>query len=111
VDFVSSVNVVIIVQMVVAVFLPILVGLVTNQVTSSSTKATLLAALSVVSTALTGFIAAANAGQPFDLGMAVVTAVSTFSIAVATHFGLWKPTGTAAAAQSVSATTLVNRNT
>lgn len=75
------------------VLLPILVGLVTTRVTYASTQAILLAGL----TALTGFcsewIEAVNSVEPIQFTSVFFTWFTGFAIAVATHFGLWKPTG------------------
>jgi len=87
-----------VVSLFVGVILPILVGLVTKKVTSSAWKATLLALLSAVSGVLTEWISHWTGG--FDLGAAVLTWLATFMIAVATHFGFWKPTGVTDAAQN-----------
>ena len=57
-----------VVQLVVAVVLPVLVGLVTTRTTSPGLKAVLLAALAVVSSLGTEALAANEAGQTYDLG-------------------------------------------
>lgn len=75
------------------VFLPVLVGLVTTKVTAGGLKAVLLAALSIVTTVLTAALSAWSAGEAFDLIATVPASLATFTIAVATHYGLWKPTG------------------
>lgn len=89
-----------IVQLIITVALPVLVGLVTTRVTSARAKALLLAALSLVSSMLTEILAAAEAGTAYDIGQGVVTAVFTFMGAVALHYGFWKPTGVSEAAQN-----------
>lgn len=87
--------------LIVATILPILVGLVTTRETSPGRRAVYLAALSV----LIGFgqeiIAAIQAGSVYDLGGGLLTAIGTFLVAVALHFGLWKPTGVSAAVIAV----------
>ena len=83
------------------VLLPLLVGLVTTKVTSSNRKAVLLAGLSLVTSLLTQALAAWQGGTAYDLWAGLVGTVPTFVIAVATHYGLWKPTGTSDAVQSV----------
>ena len=88
-------------SLIVGVFLPILVGLVTKVTTSSSTKAVLLAALSAVSGFLTELVNAGGFGGDFDWLSATLTAITTFVVGVALHFGLWKPTGVAVKAQTV----------
>lgn len=90
-----------IVQVVVAVILPVVVGLVTKLNASGGLKAVLLAALSLATSIGTEALAAHNAGQSYDLGQALVLGLGTFVIAVATHYGLWKPTGAATAVGSV----------
>ena len=81
--------------------LPVLVGLVTKKVTKEGTKAILLALLS----ALAGF-GAEYLGDPdkFILTAALLNWLQTFIIAVAMHFGFWKPTGVSAKAQDIPLT-------
>lgn len=88
------------IQLILAVLLPILVGLATTRVTSPRIKAFLLAGLSIVSSLLTEFLAAAENGTAYDLGQGLITALFTFIMAVGLHYGLYKPTGAAAAAQN-----------
>lgn len=95
------------VQIVLAVILPILVGLVTTRVTKGSIKAWLLAGLTLVTSLLTQLAVALSNNVPFDLGMALLAAIPAFAISVATYYGLWKPTGVGVAAQDVEFTTLV----
>lgn len=87
--------------LVVTVILPILVGLATTRLTSPGKKAVVLAILA----ALTGFLAellnALVTGTSYDLFVGLITAFTAFLIAVAMHFGLWKPVGAAARAQAV----------
>lgn len=72
--------------------LPLVVGLVTKSSTAASTKAILLLALTALTNVLTQFAGAAeDAGFPW--GTTLVTAAVGFAMAVAVHFGLWKPTG------------------
>lgn len=84
----------------VTVLLPVLVGLVTKASTSSSVKALLLAGLSAVTGVAGSLIQANEAGRSVDLYPLALSAVSVFVIAVASHFGLWKPTEVSAAAQN-----------
>jgi hypothetical protein len=84
----------------VTVLLPVLVGLVTKASTSGSVKAVLLAALSAVTGVSSALIQANDSGQGVDLYPLALSAVSVFVVAVATHYGLWKPTEVSAAAQS-----------
>jgi len=83
----------------VGVILPVLVGLVTTKVTSSGVKAVLLAALAAVTGLLTEVLNAANSGEVFQFQEAVVTWLGVFIVAVAVHFGFWKPTGVSGKAQ------------
>ena len=85
---------------VVAILLPLLVGLVTKVVTSPGTKAILLALLAAAAGLLSELVTALTTGATYDLGAALVTWLGIFIVAVATHFGLWKPTGVSVAAQS-----------
>jgi hypothetical protein len=78
---------------VVAILLPLLVGLVTKVVTRPGVRAVLLALLSAAAGLLSELVTALTTGQTYDLGAALILWVGIFVVAVATHFGLWKPTG------------------
>lgn len=81
----------------ISVVLPVLVGLVTKQVTHAGFKAVLLLALST----LNGFLVEyANPGPGYDFGTAVILTLVAFAVGVLSHFGLWKPTGVSGKAQS-----------
>ncbi|TFC30208.1 hypothetical protein E3O55_08540 [Cryobacterium sp. MDB1-18-2] len=88
----------------IAVILPILVGLVTTKETSPGRKAIYLAALALVAGLLAQLLAAIQAGVTYDLFTGLIQGLGAFLIAVALHFGLWKPTGVAGAAQTFGAT-------
>lgn len=85
--------------LVVGVILPILVGLVTKSVTSASAKATLLMFLSALNGILTEYINVLANGGSYDWATALYTWGGSFVIAVAVHFGFWKPAGATAWAQ------------
>lgn len=84
----------------VAVLLPVIVGLITTRVTSPGLKAVLLAVASLITSIATSWISAIQNGAPFDLYQALLTFGGVFLVAVASHFGFWKPTGVAEKAQS-----------
>jgi hypothetical protein len=105
--FIFTLDVAIITQTILAVFLPIAVGLVTTRVTSSAKKAWLLASLSLVTSFLTQLGAAQAAHTAFDVGIALISVVPAFAISVATYYGLWKPTGVGQMAQDIKMTTLL----
>jgi len=100
----------VVVQVLLAVFMPLLVGLVTTRVTASGTKAWLLAGLTSVTSLLTELGRSIATGTPFDIGIALLAVIPAFVISVATYHGLWKPVGAGAALQDVEATTLVDRD-
>lgn len=81
--------------------IPVLVGLVTKATTNGGVKATLLAALALVSGVVSEAITAATAGQTFDLFASIYGFAGVFIVAVASHYGLWKPTGVSASVQAV----------
>lgn len=85
------------VTLIVGVFLPILVALVTKTASSPRVKAVLLLVLSGVSAVLNSWLVAP---QGFDWAQAIWGAVTTFIIGTATLFGLWKPTGVNDAAKT-----------
>lgn len=78
------------VNLIVGVLLPILVAVITKEITAPRIQALLLLVLSAVSGVLSSWLAAPSG---FDWAQAIWAAVTTFIIAVATLFGLWKPTG------------------
>lgn len=82
-------------SLLIGVFIPILVGLVTKRSTDARVKSILLLALSGVSGFLTEFVNSSN----FVWQQALLTTVVTFVIGVATYYGLWTPTGVTAKAQ------------
>jgi hypothetical protein len=90
-----------VVQLLVAFVLPLLVGLVTTRVTSAAVKAWLLAALTLVASLLVELGRTVASGGVFDVGVALLAALPAFVVSVATHYGLWKPTGVSGAAQDV----------
>ncbi|MER7331649.1 MULTISPECIES: hypothetical protein [unclassified Micromonospora] len=83
----------------ITVLLPILVGLVTRRSTSASAKAVLLLLLSAVNAVLSAWLQAENTAAVFEWIPVVYSTAINFGIAVAVHFGLFKPTGAASAAQ------------
>lgn len=91
-------------QLLGATVLPLLVGLVTTKVTNPGTRAVGLAGLSVGTSIVTELAAALQTGGSYNLGNALVLGVASFLIAVATHYGLWRPTGAATAAQGALVT-------
>lgn len=109
-DIVFTLDPALVIQLVLAVILPILVGLVTTRVTKGSIKAWLLAGLTLLTSVITQLGAAVAAGGVFDLGLALLATIPAFAISVATYYGLWKPTGIGAAVQDVTATTIVGRD-
>ena len=82
-----------------AILLPLLVGLVTTRVTSANVKAVLLLTLTLILSLVTAWIAALQTETPFDLWGALYSAGGLFIVAVASHFGLWKPTSVSNALQ------------
>lgn len=82
----------------VTVLLPLAVGLITKFSTSSGLKAILLLAASAA-TALCSNLLAVDGTT--DVGPLVTDVLTTFVIAVAIHYGFWKPTEATALAQSV----------
>jgi hypothetical protein len=77
---------------VLAVFLPTLVGLVTTRATNASVQAILLLSLSVIQTLIGQIVVAVGTGS-FDWFTWILAAIGSFVVGVATHYGFWKPTG------------------
>lgn len=90
-------------QLVTAVIIPVVVGVVTTKATNPGRKAIYLAALALVSSLLLEILNAAQTGTAYDVGQGLFLFLPTFVIAVATHYGFWKPTGTSAAVQALGA--------
>lgn len=92
----TTLNAVQVASLLIGVFIPIVVGLVTKRTTNPAVKSILLLGLSAVSGFLTEFVNSAN----FVWQQALLTSVVTFVIGVATYYGLWTPTGVTAKAQA-----------
>lgn len=84
----------------VAFISPILVGLLTKQSWHPGMKAVLLALIAAVTSIGVEALDAHADGSPFALSVVFTNALVGFTIAVASHFGLWKPTGASAGAQA-----------
>lgn len=75
------------------VLLPIVVAVITTRAASGAVKALALLILSALSGFLIAWLDAVNSAQAFDLSQAGFTAVTGLVIAIAAHFGVWKPVG------------------
>lgn len=84
----------------VTVIAPLLVGLLTKASWSQAVKSIMLAGISAVIGIVQGFLASPP-GVEFSWPVAIVNGLIAWVIAVATYYGLWKPTGVAAKAQDV----------
>jgi hypothetical protein len=89
------------VTLIVTVVLPLLVGVVTTRETNSGRKAVYLAVLSAVAGFGSELLNALSTGQTYDAAAGLFVAVTSLIVAIALHFGVWKPTGLAAAAQKL----------
>jgi len=83
----------------VSVFLPLLVGIVTQRVTDPKVKGSLLTLLTVVTGTVTSLI---EAGGRFDLGQLLTGIVVSFFTAQAAYSFGWKPSKVALAVQEVT---------
>jgi len=81
------------VELAINALLPLIVGFVTKKSTHGGIKAVLLLALSGVTSYLTLYHEALTTGTAFDAQAVLKETVETFIIAVATHFGIYKPAG------------------
>jgi hypothetical protein len=86
----------------VGTLLPILVAVITDRAASGAAKAITLLALAAVSSFLSAWLVALNGGAPFDFAQAAYGVLITFVVAVATHFGLWKPAGASGSGSPVA---------
>lgn len=81
--------------------MPVLVGFITARVTHSGIKAVLLAAIAFATQILIELGDALSNGTPYDLGLALLSGLGTFIVAVALHFGFWRATGVAEKVQEI----------
>ena len=102
-------NAVWVLNLVVTVLLPLLVGLVTKQSWSSAVKAVLLLVLAAITGLGSELLDAATSNSPYDLQVGALAAVQALVVAIAVHFGLWKPIGATEAAQNTGLTDGPNR--
>ena len=73
--------------MIISVFLPMIVALVTKQVASGTVKSLVLLFLAAVTGTVTSW---QGNGGTFDVKSAIVSTIMSFVIAVGVHFGLLK---------------------
>lgn len=85
-------------QIVVTLVLPLIVGFVTRA--SFPHKALVLLALSSLAGFGAELVETITAGGTFDIGQGLVRLALSFGAAVLIHYGLWKPEGVTAKAQS-----------
>lgn len=86
--------------MAVTVLMPLAVGLITRPSTPAGVKSLLL----VIASALNGFLSEAlEAGSKYRWEDGWVQFLSSLVIAIALHYGVWKPLGASRRAQEVGA--------
>lgn len=83
-----------VVQLFLAAFLPLLVGLVSNMNTSAKRKTLLLAILTLINTMGGEAVQAWTAGEVYDIQAALTMYVPLLVSSIAIHYGVWKPIGT-----------------
>lgn len=83
-------NWVLVLQIVVAVLLPLLVAIVNKASSSGQVKAVWLAVLTLIATVLTGILNALVTGEPVELFALLLTALGSFAVSVASYFGIWR---------------------
>lgn len=83
------------VEIIVGVLLPLVVGLVTKLTASPPVKSFLLLVLSLVGSTISNAIVS-DGTAVFSQDM-IVQIVTTWVIAIASYYGLWRPSGTSAA--------------
>jgi len=86
-------------SLVITVLLPLAVSLITKRSQPAAMKAVLLLLFAAISTFLQAWVAALQAGAPFVWTVVAYNVVVNFVLAVAVHFGLWRPTGATDTAQ------------
>jgi hypothetical protein len=90
------------ISLVVGTLLPIAVALITDRAASGGAKAITLLALSAVTSFLSAWLVALNTGAAFDFSQAAFGVLVTFIVAVASHFGFWKPVGASGSASPLA---------
>lgn len=80
-------------SLVINVLLPIVVAVVTSRVADGAVKALVLLVLSALASYLVAILASVQAGTAVDWSQTTFTALVGLVVAVAGHFGIWKPTG------------------
>lgn len=75
------------------VLIPLIVGLIAKEVTSSSVKAILNALLSAIAGGIAAAIDAGGAIEDWRVWLFHIAL--TWVVSIATYYGLWKPTGVA----------------
>ena len=88
-----------ILALVVQVFLPLIIGLVTKSSTPAGVKAVLLLALTAVTQFFTAWYQGSGSGEVFAWRLVAWNGAIGFGLSVITHFGLWRPTGATGVAQ------------
>lgn len=86
-------------SLVIAVILPLFVGLITTRTTNPGLQAVLLLLFAAVKSFLEGWLQSANSGVDFAFVAVAISTVVNFAIGVVVHYGLWRPTGAAGKAQ------------
>lgn len=95
-----------ILQVMLAIVIPVLVGLVTDRLTASWVKALVLAVLSALSVLVTSLLEVLTGGgtfESFDWVNAVGTFIVSVGIAQLSYLGLWQKWGVTQAAQNTTA--------
>lgn len=82
-----------IIQLLIVIVLPTVVGLVTDRLSASWVKALILAALAAATTLLTSLLDAMMSGAEFDWVNAVGTFIVSVGVAQLSYLGLLKPWG------------------
>lgn len=82
----------------VTVLMPLAVGLTTKWNTSSAVKSLLLVGLSLANGFASEWLAA---GDTYNWSAALIKAALALVVAIASHFGVWIPTGATAVVQNV----------
>lgn len=90
-----------VIGLLVAVVLPVVVGLITTSKIGPGWKAAILAFLAALTGLLTEVGNALQQHAPYNLGQGILFALAAFIVATAMHFGLYKPSGISERAQAL----------
>lgn len=96
-----DIDLITVINWVIAFGLPLVVGLITTRLTESLTKVLWLAGLNVLNSGLGELVRSLQEGTSWSLGNFLFTLLGALAIAYGAYSNVWKPSGAAAKVQAV----------